>query len=102
MIGVGIGVVAVTMAVPVTVAMSMVVAVIVAVPVIAAVAAADALDMMVVAFLGQADLGLEADDVLPVLAQLAVHQVLSPVQDLLDPLGEGVEHQLDGRRGRAP
>ena len=52
---------------------------------------ADALDVMVMALLRQADLGLEAEDLLPVLAELAVHQVLAG-QDLLDPLGEGVEH----------
>ena len=59
---------------------------------VARVPGADALDVMVMAFLRQADLGLEAEDVVAVLAQLAVHQVLAD-QDLLDPLGEGIEHQ---------
>ena len=57
---------------------------------------ADALDMMVMALLRRPDLGLEAEDLLAVLAQLAVHLVLAD-QDLLHPLGEGVEHQRDDR-----
>ena len=52
---------------------------------------ADALHVVVVAFLGQADLVLEAQNLLSVLAELAVHQVLAG-QDFLDPFGEIVEH----------
>ena len=70
----------------------MTVAVAVAVPEVRRRADADALDVMVMALLGQADLGLEAEDMIAVLAQLAVHVVLART-DLLDPLGEGVEHQ---------
>ena len=71
------------MAVPVTVTMAVVVLVGVG---------ADALHVMVVAFLGQADLGLEAEDLLPVLAELAVHVVVAGL-DFLHALGEGIEHQ---------
>ena len=53
---------------------------------------ADPLDVVVMALLGQAFLGLEPEDPLPVLAELAVHQI-GALQDLLDPLGECVEHR---------
>ena len=53
---------------------------------------ADALDMMVMAGLRQAHFGLEADDLLPVFAHLAVHVVLA-AENLAHPVGEGVEHQ---------
>ena len=52
---------------------------------------ADPLHVVVMALLGEPLLRLEAEDPLPVLAQLAVHQVRA-AQGLLDPLREGVEH----------
>ena len=48
--------------------------------------------MMVMAFLRQADLRLEAQHLGAILAQAAIHLVLAG-QDLLDPIGEGIEHQ---------
>ncbi len=60
MLGVGIGVVPVVVPVVMAVVMTMTVAV--------RLARADTLDMVVVAFLGQADLGLEAEDLVAVLA----------------------------------
>ncbi len=83
-----------TVVVVVVMTMTVPVPVIVAVPVIVVLsrADADALDVMVMALLGQADLGLEAEDTIAVFAQLAVHVVLART-DLLDPLGEGVEHE---------
>ena len=53
---------------------------------------ADPFDVMVMALLGQPDLGLESQDLRPVFAEGAVHLVLA-VHDLLDPVGEGVQHQ---------
>ncbi|MBT7700751.1 MAG: hypothetical protein HN700_10695, partial [Verrucomicrobia bacterium] len=50
-----------------------------------------ALDMVVVAFLAQADLVLEAQDLLAVFAHLAVHQV-GAIENFLDPFGQGL-HQ---------
>src|SRR5262249_1402579 len=54
---------------------------------------ADALDVMVVAGLRQPDFGLEADDLLSVLAHQAIHLAVAD-QDLLDAVGEGVEHEV--------
>ena len=62
---------------------------------------ADAADMVVVARLRRADLGLVADDLRAVLAQLAVHRRAAAV-DLADALDKGVEHAADGRADRAP
>lgn len=53
---------------------------------------ADALDVVVMACLRLADLVLEAQHLLAVFAQLAVHIVLA-AQDILDPFGERVQHQ---------
>ena len=50
-------------------------------------AGADAFDMMVMAFLGQADFILEPEDLGAVFAQAAVHGVVA-VDDLLDALLE--------------
>ncbi len=79
-IGVGIGMMAVTVAAAVLVIMAMIRA------------GADALDMMVVALLDQPDLVLEAQRLVAVFAQQAIHGVVA-VQNFLDALGEGVEHQ---------
>src|SRR5260221_3991393 len=53
---------------------------------------ADAADVMMVAFLADADLALVADELLAILAELAVHLVVAGA-DLGDALGEAVEHQ---------
>src|SRR5688572_23839438 len=53
---------------------------------------ADAFHVMVVALLHAPDLGLVADRLLAVFAQLAVHRVVAG-EDLAHPLGEGVQHQ---------
>ena len=53
---------------------------------------ADPLDVVVVALLRQADLGLEAQHLLAVFAELAVHQVLA-VQNFVHAVDEGLEHQ---------
>src|SRR5687767_8308755 len=53
---------------------------------------ADAADMMVVAGLRRADLGLVADHLLAIFAEPAVHAVVAD-QELLDALDEGVEDQ---------
>src|SRR3546814_17659066 len=75
--------------------MVMIVPVAVMVMVMPGLAGADALHVVVVALLCQADLRLEAEHLRAVLAELAVHQVLA-VEYLLHPLGEGVEHrQID-------
>ena len=52
-----------------------------------------ALDVVVVRFLRQADFGLEAQNLLPVLTVQAVHDVL-PGHALFDPVLEGIEHQI--------
>ena len=54
---------------------------------------ADALDMMVVADLGRADVVLETDDLFAVLAKRAVHGVVA-VQGLGHPVDEGVNQQV--------
>ena len=53
---------------------------------------ADALDVVVVAHLGRAEIALVADDLLAVLAELAVHAVVA-LGNLGDPREEGVHHQ---------
>jgi hypothetical protein len=53
---------------------------------------ADAADMVVVPRLHRAGIGLVADDLGAVLAQLAVHRRGAPF-DLADPLDKGVEQQ---------
>ena len=55
-------------------------------------AGTDPLDMVVVAFLAQADLVLEPEYLLAVLAGLAVH-VAGTVQDLVHPGNEGLDDQ---------
>src|SRR3546814_10989667 len=65
--------------------------IVVMVMVMAGSAGADAFDVVVVALLGEADLGLEAQHLLAILAELAVRQVLA-VEDLLHALGKGVQH----------
>src|SRR3546814_3665905 len=80
-------IVVVVMVMPVPVIMMIVVMVMV----MAGSAGADAFDVVVVALLGEADLGLEAQHLLAILAELAVHQVLA-VEDLLHALGKGVQH----------
>src|SRR3546814_3883262 len=72
--------------------MVMIVPVAVMVMVMPGLAGADALHVVVVALLRETDLGLEAEHLRAVLAELAVHQVLA-VENLLHPLGEGVEHR---------
>ena len=54
------------------------------------VAGAGALDVVVVAFLGQADFRLEAEDLGAVLAKRTVHGGLA-MEDLLDAFGEGID-----------
>ena len=51
---------------------------------------ADPLHMVVMAFLGQAVMGLEADDLFAVFAKLAVHVVLA-AQDAAHPFLEGID-----------
>ena len=70
---------------PVPMVMSMIVPMAVAVIMILRRAGADAFHMVVVAFLLQTDLVLEAQDLLAVFAHLAVH-VAGALQDLVDPL----------------
>ena len=53
---------------------------------------ADALDMVVMAFLRRANLGLEAQNLFAVLAHLAVHHRIA-LDDLGEPLVERIEHQ---------
>ena len=53
---------------------------------------ADAFDMVVVADLGRAEVALMADDLLAILAELAVHAVVA-FGNLGDPREEGVHHQ---------
>ena len=53
--------------------------------------AADALDMMMVAFLRQADFALKAQYLFAVFAHLAVHQI-GAFTDFGNPIGEGVEY----------
>jgi len=55
-------------------------------------AAADAFDMVVVAFLREANLGLKAQHLLAIFAHGAVHQVLAD-QHFLDAVDEGVDDQ---------
>ena len=74
MLGVGIGMV------PVIVAMTVIVIVVVVMMTVSAVPArarADAFDVVVMTLLSQADLGLEAENLIAVFAQLAVHPVLT-------------------------
>ena len=47
--------------------------------------------MVMMAFLGQPDFGLEPEDLLAILAHLAVHQI-GAFTDFDDPVGEGFEH----------
>ena len=58
--------------------------------------AADAADVMVVRRLRRAGVGLVADDLRAVLAELAIHAGLA-VDQLGDAVDEAVEHQRDGR-----
>ncbi len=97
MVGVRVGVVvmAVVMIVVVVVIMRVVVVMVmmaVVVLVATVLAGQQTFDVMVVALLRRADLVLEAQHLGPVLAHLAVHQVLA-VENLLDPVGEGVQQQ---------
>ncbi|HEY8013564.1 MAG TPA: hypothetical protein VIE70_06635, partial [Dongiaceae bacterium] len=83
-------VVCVPMSVVVNVAVMAMIAVAVRVRVIVLFAVgADAFDVMMVALLGEPDLGLEPQDLRPVFAQRAVHLVLA-IHDLLHPVGEGI------------
>ncbi|CAI8419636.1 MAG: Uncharacterised protein [Rhodospirillaceae bacterium] len=84
------------MAVPVGVIVIVIVIVIVTVIMVVAVPATGlvaALDVVVMRFLRQADFGLEAQNLLPVLTVQAVHDVL-PSHALFDPVLEGIEHQI--------
>ena len=54
--------------------------------------AADTLYMMMMALLGTADICLKAKYLFAVLAHLAIH-VVRAFEDLVDPLGHGVDHQ---------
>ena len=79
--------------VSVAVIMSMIV--VMAVPVIVGLigtACINALDMMVVAFLHQTHLILEAEHLFAILAQLAIHRVAA-AQNLQRPFGKGVQHK---------
>ena len=58
---------------------------------VAVIARAYPLHMMVMALLRQAHFDLETENLLAVLAELAVHVVLA-VQDLVHAIGEGVQH----------
>src|SRR5262245_10522233 len=53
---------------------------------------ADALDMMVMPGLRQADFGFETDDLLAVFAHAAVHVVVAG-EDLAHAIGEGIQYQ---------
>lgn len=55
-------------------------------------AAADTLDMVVVALLALADVGFKAKHLFAILAHLAVHHSRT-LEDLLDAILEGIEHQ---------
>src|SRR3546814_5972236 len=79
-------IVVVVMVMPVPVIMMIVVMVMV----MAGSAGADAFDVVVVALLGEADLGLDAQHLLAILAELAVHQVLA-VEDRIHALGKSVQ-----------
>ena len=81
---------AVAMIIAAGVAMMMMVVVAVLVPVIAS--AADAADVIVMADLRRAPVGLVAEHLLAVLAEQAVHQV-GAVHRLVQPLDKGVDHQ---------
>ena len=95
--------VAVVMVVTVTVAIAVVVIVTIAVVVVmvavgmrvvmrvTVTAGADPLHMVMMTLLRQAHLDLEAQNLLAILAELAVHVVLAG-QDLADPIGKGIEH----------
>ena len=54
---------------------------------------ADPLDMMVMALLGEPDLGLEAQNLLAIFAHLAVH-VVGALEDLAEPVDEGLDHEI--------
>ena len=58
--------------------------------------AANAFDMMVMAFLHRPDIGLETEHCLAVLAQRAVHAVLADGH-FAQPVDEGIDDQADGR-----
>ena len=77
------------MVVPVTVIVAMTVRMIVIIVVAMRVAGADAFDVMMVAFLRQPDLGLEAQHLFAVFAELAVHFVF-PLRNFIDPFHEGL------------
>ncbi len=55
--------------------------------------AADALDMMVMAFLRRAKLGLEAEHLLAIFAHRTVHQILA-LNRLADAVDEGLDHHV--------
>lgn len=59
-------------------------------------AAADAFDMVVMAFLRLPDIGFEAQHLFAVFAHLAVHH-RGTLKDLLDPILESIKHQAGGR-----
>ena len=77
--------------VPVTVIVAMTVRMIVIMVVAMRVAGADAFDVMMVAFLRQPDLGLEAQHLFAVLAQLAVHIIFAS-SDFVDSFHESFDH----------
>ena len=73
--------------------MVMIVVVVVVMPMIVGfrLTRADAFNMVVMAFLRQTDLGLEAEHLFAILAELAVHVVLATA-DLVDALHECLDH----------
>ena len=83
----------VSMCMMVVMVMVMIVMMIMAMVVLGRSTGADALDMVVVARLGQAHLALEAQDLLAVLAHLAIH-VGRAVHHLAGAVDDGVDHQL--------
>ena len=94
MVSMGIGVVpmaiSVAMAMPMIMAVSMVMRVIMIMTV--RITGADALDMMMVTFLLQADLGLETQHLVTVLAGLTVH-VACAFQNLVHAVDKGINDQ---------
>ncbi len=83
----------------VTVAMVMMVVVVVVVVVVGVTvimafrrAGADPFDMVMMAFLVEPDLRLKAQNLVAVLAHLAVH-VAGALEDLVHPVNEGIDHQ---------
>src|SRR3546814_12157135 len=98
--GIGMVMMAVVVVVTVTAVMGMIMLVMIGpvavmVLVMPGLAGAVALHVMVVALLREADLGLAAEHLRAVIAELAVHQVLA-VETLRHPTGRGLGHPRVG------